>query len=74
MVADDVGQTRRYIEHLSSCHLVPLGDTHAFATGVLRLLSDGDLRSWLGRHARLRVLEHFGWRKPAAVVERAYSG
>jgi len=74
VVADDVGQARQYIEHLSSGYLVPPGDTHAFATGVLRLLRDGELRSRLGWHARQRVTEHFAWHKLAAVVERAYSG
>lgn len=74
VVADDVGQTRRYMEHLSSGYLVPPRDTHAFATGVLRLLIDGELRSWLGQHARQRIMEHFAWHKLAAVVERAYSG
>jgi len=74
VVADDVGQARQYIEHLSSGYLVPPGDTHAFATSALRLLKDGELRSRLGLHARQRVTEEFAWHKLAIVVERAYSG
>jgi glycosyltransferase involved in cell wall biosynthesis len=72
VVADDVGQARQYIEHLSSGYLVPPGDTHAFAAGVLRLLRDEELRSRLGRNARQRVTEEFAWHKLAIVVERAY--
>jgi glycosyltransferase involved in cell wall biosynthesis len=74
VVADDVGQVREYIEHMSSGYLVPPGDMDAFAAGVLRLLSDRQLRSRLGKQARRRVMEEFGWHKMAAIAERAYAG
>lgn len=74
VVADDVGQAREYIEHLSSGYLVPAGNSDAFAAGVLRLLKDEELRYRLGSHARRRAIEEFAWTKLAAVVERAYSG
>ena len=74
VVADDVGQVREYIEHMSSGYLVPPGDMDAFAAGVLCLLSDRQLRSRLGKQARRRVMEEFGWHKLAAVAERAYAG
>jgi glycosyltransferase involved in cell wall biosynthesis len=73
VVADDVGQAREYIEHLSSGYLVPVGNGDAFVAGVLRLLRDEELRHRLGRHARKRVVEEFAWSKLAAVIERAYS-
>jgi glycosyltransferase involved in cell wall biosynthesis len=74
VVAEDVGQAREYIEHLSSGYLVRPGDSSAFASGVLRLLRDEELRSRLGRRARQRVAEQFPWDKLGVVVERAYSG
>ncbi len=74
VVADDVGQVSEYIEHMSSGYLVTPGDMDAFAAGVLRLLSDRQLRSRLGKQARRRIMEEFGWHKMAAVAERAYDG
>jgi glycosyltransferase involved in cell wall biosynthesis len=73
VVADEVGQVGEYVEHLSTGYLVSPGDPDAFARGVVRLLRDDDLRGRLGREARRRVSEQFGWAELAAVVERAYS-
>jgi glycosyltransferase involved in cell wall biosynthesis len=72
VVADRVGQMSEYMEHLSSGYLVAPGDVDAFATGILRLLGDEQLRVRLGKRARRCARERFSWRKLAAVAEEAY--
>jgi glycosyltransferase involved in cell wall biosynthesis len=72
VVADRVGQASEYIEHLSSGYLVAPGDANSFATGILLLLGDEQLRVRLGSQARLRARERFSWHKLAAVAEEAY--
>jgi glycosyltransferase involved in cell wall biosynthesis len=74
VVADRVGQVSEYIEHLSSGYLVAPGDANSFATGILRLLGDEQLRVRLGSQARRRARERFSWHKLAAVAEKAYLG
>jgi glycosyltransferase involved in cell wall biosynthesis len=73
VVADDVGQAGEYIEHLVSGYLVRPGDVESFATGVVRLLRDGKLRTALGMEARRRMMEGFSWSTLVEVAERAYA-
>jgi len=74
VVAEDVGQNGEYVVHGVSGLLVPVGETDAFAGGVVELLRDESLRATLGRGARKRVLGEFNWGKLAARVEEAYGG
>ncbi len=74
IVADDVGQVGEYIEHLVSGYLVPPGEVQTFATGVVRLLHDDQLRKGLGEQARRSVMRQFGWPRLAPKAERAYAG
>lgn len=73
IVAHDVGQVGEYIEHRMSGYLVPPCGVQAFASGVLRLLRDEELRAKLGMGARRRIMQEFGWPRLASVVERAYT-
>ncbi len=74
IVADDVGQVGEYIEHLLWGHLVPPGEVQTFATGVVRLLRDDQLRKRMGAQARRSVIRRFGWPRLALEAERAYAG
>jgi len=74
IVAEDVGQSREYIEHGRSGLLVEVGDTEAFARCVVRLLQDERLRGALGNEARRRVCEEFAWERLVERIERAYQG
>jgi glycosyltransferase involved in cell wall biosynthesis len=73
IVADDVGQVGEYIEHMSSGYLVRPGEVEAFASGVVQLLRDDQLRARLGVGARRRIMGEFGWPRLARVAERAYA-
>jgi glycosyltransferase involved in cell wall biosynthesis len=72
IVAEDVGQSREYIEHGRSGLLVEAGDTAAFARCVVRLLRDKSLRGSLGNEARRRVCEEFAWERLVEGIESAY--
>jgi glycosyltransferase involved in cell wall biosynthesis len=72
IVAEDVGQSREYIEHGRSGLLVGAGDTEAFAQCVVRLLRDKSLRETLGNKAQRRVCEEFAWERLAERIESAY--
>jgi len=73
IVAEDVGQSREYIEHGRSGLLVKAGDTEALARCVVRLLRDTSLCEALGNEARRRVGEGFAWERLVERIERAYS-
>lgn len=72
VVADDVGQSREYIEHGCSGLLVEAGDTETFAHYVVQLLRDENLRQVLGGEAQRRVYEEFAWERLVEGVENAY--
>ena len=56
-VATDVGGVK---EALGDCGLaVPHGDVDSFVEGLSTLILDGDLRTELGRRARVRAMEKF---------------
>jgi glycosyltransferase involved in cell wall biosynthesis len=74
IVAEDVGQSREYIEPGRSGLLVEVGDTEAFARCVVRLLRDERLRGAMGNEARRRVCEEFAWERLVERIERAYQG
>ena len=73
VVAENVGEVRRYVEHLRSGYVVPPRDEDAFVAGVIRLLRDEPLRSTLGRRATRQVRDNFSWSRLAEVVEGAYA-
>lgn len=52
--------------------LVPLGDVDDFATRVLRLLSDAQLRTEMGSRGRLRALEFFDAARATRHFESQY--
>jgi glycosyltransferase involved in cell wall biosynthesis len=72
IVAEDVGQSKEYIEHGRSGLLVQAGDTEALAWCVVRLLRDKSLRRALGNEARRRVCEEFAWERLVEGIESAY--
>jgi len=72
IVAEDVGQSREYIEHGCSGLLVEAGDIGAFARCVVRLLQDKSLREGLGNEAQRRVCEEFAWERLVERIESAY--
>jgi glycosyltransferase involved in cell wall biosynthesis len=74
IVAEDVGQSREYIEPGRSGLLVEAGDTEALARCVVRLLRDERLRGVLGNEARRRVCEEFAWERLVERIERSYQG
>jgi glycosyltransferase involved in cell wall biosynthesis len=52
--------------------LVPFGDIHSLADGVLKLAGEPDLRREFGRRARQRCLGMFDWRRMVAELDRLY--
>jgi glycosyltransferase involved in cell wall biosynthesis len=74
IVAEDVGQSREYIEPGRSGLLVEAGDAEAFARCVVMLLRDEHVRGVLGNEARRRVCEEFAWERLVEGIERAYQG
>ena len=59
VVASDVTGNRDVIEEGRSGLLVPRGDVAGFVRGMVRVLTDGELRSRLGAAARERVATSF---------------
>lgn len=72
VVATWVGGTAEIINHDHDGLLVPPGDPHALAQGMLRLLRDDQLRREMGRRARASARSKFDIRRRVREVERAY--
>jgi glycosyltransferase involved in cell wall biosynthesis len=72
VVTDAVGQNKVYILDGETGLLVSPGDTTAFVSALVRLLSDDSLRRRLGTAARQRMLQHFTWPTLVEAVEDAY--
>jgi glycosyltransferase involved in cell wall biosynthesis len=70
VVLSDVVGNRDAIEHGMSGLLVPEGDLDGFATAILTLLRDDDLRARLGAAGRARVDRRFD----VAAMGRALTG
>lgn len=52
--------------------VVPAGDSHALAAALLRVMQQPDLARDLGERGRLRVEQHFCWRRVAALFSEYY--
>ncbi len=74
LVADNVGEVGRYLEHRASGLLVEGGDVEAFARSVVELLRDEGLRRQLGEQAQRRARQKFAWERLVEEVEKAYRG
>ena len=61
IVASEVGEVSEMLDHGKAGLLVRPGDPRALASGVLRILRDGDLKEELQHNARQRSLERFNW-------------
>lgn len=72
VVAEAVGQNCEYVSNNETGLLVPPGDNSQFASSVVRLLVDSDLRKRLGQCAAETMAREFSWRDLAARVELAY--
>jgi glycosyltransferase involved in cell wall biosynthesis len=59
VVATDVGDTKRAVEHERTGLLVPPGDEAALAAAIARVVTDAGLRRRLGLAARERALAEF---------------
>ena len=72
VVATDVGENSKYIEHGVSGWVVPADDNEEFVNAVALLLQDLQLRTRLGKGARQRILDKFKWSNLAERAEQAY--
>jgi len=72
VVTDAVGQNKVYILDGETGLLVSPGDSTAFVSALVRLLSDNSLRRRLGTAARQFMLQHFTWSNLIETVEEAY--
>ncbi len=70
IVASLVGETRRMVGGVGV--LVPPGDYHALAGGILRLLNDLRLREKMGQAARIRAEKKYNWSFTADSILSAY--
>ena len=59
-VASDIPGVREVLVDGQTGITVPVGDIHALATGIVRLLGDAPLRDYLGSEARRRAEAEFG--------------
>lgn len=69
VVGERIGQIGEYIENERSGILVDPEDINAFAENIIRILKDEDLRAKLGKGARERIWDVFGWNKSVIKVE-----
>jgi glycosyltransferase involved in cell wall biosynthesis len=72
IVVSDVGMNRVYLEHERSGLLAPPGDADAFGASLGRLVEEPTFASSLGRAARQRIWEKFGWDGRVERLERLY--
>lgn len=72
VVAEAVGQNCEYISNNETGLLVPPGENSQFASSVVRLLVDSDLRIKLGQCAAETMAREFSWRDLAGRAEVAY--
>ncbi|MEZ6233638.1 MAG: glycosyltransferase family 4 protein [Phycisphaerales bacterium] len=72
IVATDVGDTLRAIEHERTGLLVPPGDEAALGDALTRVVRDADLRRRLGHAARERALREFSLEAMAGQALEAY--
>jgi glycosyltransferase involved in cell wall biosynthesis len=68
IVASDLGQLARVLEHKVTAWLVRPGDPAELASAIAQLAADAGLRHRLAAAARAAVLEHHTWRRNAARV------
>jgi glycosyltransferase involved in cell wall biosynthesis len=71
IVASDVGEVHKMLGGVGL--LVPSGDYHALAKGMLYLLNHKDLSSKLGLAARKRAEDKFNWSSTARNLLSAYA-
>ncbi len=68
IVASRVGGVPEVVEDRVTGVLVPPGDPHALAGGVMALLADGEIRAAMGWAARRRAVAEFGIEGQAALT------
>ena len=61
VVAFDVGGVGEAVRNGETGFLAKLGDTEEFADAIMRLLSDGALRTKIGSAGRRFVMENYTW-------------
>jgi glycosyltransferase involved in cell wall biosynthesis len=71
-VVSFAGSTRYIVDGRSGV-VIPNDDVGAFATGILRLLADGTLRTALGTEAKRYAAERLSWSATAASLEAVYA-
>jgi glycosyltransferase involved in cell wall biosynthesis len=72
VITSRVGESLQYIEDGRSGLLTEPGDVGDLARALLRVLSDREWATELGRNARLRAWQRYDWDVQATEVERAY--
>lgn len=72
VVAEDAGGTREVIQHEKTGLLVPIGDFTALAAGVLRMLSEPELRARLQSAGRRVIQERHEEEERVRAIERHY--
>jgi len=72
IVASDINGYRLVMEHGKQGLMVPEADAGAFASALLKLLKDKDLRLKMGAAGRRTAVEKFSWDLVARQVEEYY--
>jgi glycosyltransferase involved in cell wall biosynthesis len=73
VVSTDAGSVSEAVVDGETGFVVPVGDTHALASALRRLIDDPDLRRAMGVRGRERALGHFSAERMAASFEALYS-
>ena len=74
VIGSCVGGIKTSVADGKTGFLVPPKNAEILANRLLRLLSDENLRTRMGRAARRRIEEHYTWERIAALAAAAFSG
>jgi glycosyltransferase involved in cell wall biosynthesis len=72
VITSRVGENLNYIEHGRSGLLTEPGDAEELSRALLSVFEDRQWAADLGRRARQRIWEEFGWEVRVGAVERVY--
>jgi len=73
VIGSRVGGIKTSVADGKTGFLVPPKNAETLANRLLRLLSDENLRTRMGRAARRRIEEHYTWKRIAALATAAFS-
>lgn len=71
IIASNLGQIGHVLEHMKDAILIKPGSRDELTNGILKLSKDLSLREYLGKNARLKVMQSYTWGNNAKRVIEA---